>query len=286
MSDDEFLRRKISISSDGELDNLHCIPSLESSHTSRYMDNFQSQKPGMSDPPHRNYSDSFGSPRRTWTADEEVEKNQRGSEDELTPVKKLRHRDTTELEEIGSKKPPPGIAREYSDMWYLESNLRTPRYGSIASYSEMFDSLHEHDPFRGDYRPGRSKKKSKSKKHKKDKGKCLDDAGSSTISYPLSKSSRKSSKKGKKSEVTDSTGTYTIQGITNKSFSDSGPAADTASVKSNGTYTLNEEQQQSLEEMRKSKKGPVGFSKKRTTRRSTVKFGPSRINQVCFSYRI
>ncbi|XP_078316710.1 transient receptor potential cation channel subfamily M member-like 2 isoform X4 [Crassostrea virginica] len=281
MSDDEFLRRKISISSDRELDNLHCIPSLESSHTSRYMDNFQSQKPGMSDPPHRNYSDSFGSPRRTWTADEEVEKNQRGSEDELTPVKKLRHRDTTELEEIGSKKPPPGIAREYSDV-YLESNLRTPRYGTQASYSEMLDSLHEHDPFHGDYRPSGKSKKSKSKKHKKDKGKSLDDAGSSTISDPLSKSSRKSSKKGKNSEVTGSTGTYTIQGITNKSFNDSGPAADTASVKSNGTYTLNEEQQQSLEEMRKSKKGPVGFSKKRTTRRSTVKFGPSRINQRSF----
>ena len=197
MSDDEFLGRKIGISSDRELDNLHCIPSLESSHTSRYMDNFQSLKPGMSYPPHRNYSDSFGSPHRTWTADEEVEKAQIRSEDELTPVKKLRHRDTTELEEI---------------------------------------------------------------------------AGSSTISYPLSKSSRKSSKKGGKSEVTDSTGTYTIQGITNKSFSDFGPAADTASVKSNGTYTLNEEQQQSLEEMRKSKKGPVGFSKKRTKRRSTVKF--------------
>nr|XP_022319514.1 transient receptor potential cation channel subfamily M member 5-like [Crassostrea virginica] len=277
MSDDEFLRRKISIS----LDNLHCIPSLESSHTSRYMDNFQSQKPGMSDPPHRNYSDSFGSPRRTWTADEEVEKTQRGSEDELTPVKKLRHRDTTELEEIGSKKPPPGIAPEYSDV-YLESNLRTPRYGTQASYSEMLDSLHEHDPFHGDYRPSGKSKKSKSKKHKKDKGKSLDDAGSSTISDPLSKSSRKSSKKGKNSEVTGSTGTYTIQGITNKSFSDSGPAADTASVKSNGTYTLNEEQQQSFEEMRKSKKGPVGFSKKRTTRRSTVKFGPSRINQRSF----
>ena len=273
MSDDEFLRRKISTSSDRELDNLHCIPSLGRSHTSRYMDiiNFQSPKLRMSDPPHRNYSDSFGSPRRTWIADEEVEKNQIGSEDELTPVKTLRHRDTTELEETGSKKPPPGIAREYSDMWYLESNL---------------SNLHENDPFHGDNRSsGKSKKskKSKSKKHKKDKGKSLDDAGSSTISYPLSKSSRKSSKKGKNSEVTDSTGTYTIQGITNKSFGDSGSAADTASVTSNETCTLNEEQQQSSEEMRK---GPVGFSKKRTARRSTVKFGPSYIDLVCFSYRL
>mgnify|MGYP003685491233 CR=1 FL=1 len=168
----------------------------------------------------------------------------------------------------------------------------------------MNDILHEHDPFRGDNRPGRYKKY-KSKKLKKDKRKFLDDAGSSTISYPLSKSSRKSSKKGKKSkvqfredpyfreqEITNKlsnprlyfrdqeitnmreenlTNCYFIE-LTNKSFRDSGSASDE-------TYT-------SIEEQQKSKKGPVGFSKKRTTRRTTEKFGPSRIYQVCFSYRL
>lgn len=286
MSDDEFLRRKFSISSDRELDNLHLIPSPENSHTSRNM-NFSSQKPGTSDPPHRGfqrtYNDSVGSPRRTWTEESESQKNQRGSDDELTPVKKLRYRDTAEHMELGSEKPPRGLPREYSDL-HLESNLRTPRYGTQTSYNDMIDSIHEQDPFSGDYRPSEKIKKSKSKKHKKEKEKLqqMDSSLSLSIKDPLSKSSRKQSKKGRKSEVNDSTGTYTVQGFTNKSFSDSGQVADSASVKSNGTYTLQED---CVDGLRQSKRGPVGFTRKRATRRSTLKMGASRINQVCINRR-
>ncbi|XP_061196286.1 transient receptor potential cation channel subfamily M member-like 2 [Saccostrea echinata] len=279
MSDDEFLRRNISISSDRELDNLHLIPSLESSHTSRYMD-FQNQKPGLSDPPHRGFhrsqDDSMGSTRRTWTEESEL-RNHGGSEEELTPVKKLRYKDSAELVEIGTEKTPSGQTREYSDL-HLESNLRTPRYGTYTSYSEMIDSVHEQDPFHGDYKPSGKTKKSKSKKHKREKDKSQEEDLS--VKDPLSKSSRKQSKKGRKSEVTGSTGTYTIQGLTNKSFTDSGPVADTSSVKSNGTYTL--KQEDSVDGFRLSKKSSVGFSRKRKTRRSTVKLGASRINQRSF----
>lgn len=288
MSDDDFLRRKVSISSDRELDNLQLIPSLESSHTSKYMD-FRSQKPGMSDPPHRSshqtHDDPMGSPRRTWTEEDESQRNQKDSDEELTPVKKLRYKDTAELREVTSGKPPMGLDREYSDV-YLESNLRTPRYGTQASYNDMIESLHEQDPFHGDYRPSGKTKKSKSKKHKKDKDKSQEGSSSSfAVSDPLSRSSKRHSKKGKRSEVNDSTGTYTIQGVSNKSFSDAGPAVDSASVKSNGTYTLKDEDKDCVDGMRLSKKGPVGFSKKRTTRRSTLKFGASRINQVRFGIK-
>lgn len=265
MSDDDFLRRKVSISSDRELDNLQLIPSLESSHTSKYMD-FRSQKPGMSDPPHRSshqtYDDPMGSPRRTWTEEDESQRNQKDSDEELTPVKKLRYKDTAELREVTSGKPPMGLDREYSDV-YLESNLRTPRYGTQASYSDMIETLHEQDPFHGDYRPSGKTKKSKSKKHKKDKDKSQEGSSSSfAVSDPLSRSSKRHSKKGKRSEVNDSTGTYTIQGVSNKSFSDAGPAVDSASVKSNGTYTLKDEDKDCVDGMRLSKKGPVGFSKR------------------------
>uniref|UniRef100_K1RG60 Transient receptor potential cation channel subfamily M member 3 n=1 Tax=Magallana gigas TaxID=29159 RepID=K1RG60_MAGGI len=83
----------------------------------------------------------------------------------------------------------------------------------------------------------------------------------------VKRSSEGYSKKGKTSEVNDSTDTYTNQRITNKSLSNADPAVELALVKSNGTYTQNDDDKDCVGETRQNRKEPMGLSKKITARR-------------------
>lgn len=142
--------------------------------------------------------------------------------------------------------------------------FRKPKFQhKLQPIHDLIELEREKEPFQGD----RKSKKAKSKKRKMDKEKSRDGSGSFTVSDPLSRSSEGYSKKGKTSEVNDSTGTYTNQRITNKSLSNADPAVELALVKSNGTYTQNDDDKDCVGEKRQNRKEPMGLSKKITARR-------------------
>ncbi|XP_052709281.1 transient receptor potential cation channel subfamily M member-like 2 isoform X1 [Crassostrea angulata] len=141
---------------------------------------------------------------------------------------------------------------------------RKPKFQhKLQPIHDLIELEREKEPFQGD---GKTKK-AKRKKRKMDKEKSRDGSGSFTVSDPLSRSSEGYSKKGKTSEVNDSTGTYTNQRITNKSLSNADPAVELALVKSNGTYTQNDDDKDCVGETRQNRKEPMGLSKKITARR-------------------
>ncbi|KAK3091596.1 hypothetical protein FSP39_021023 [Pinctada imbricata] len=287
MSDDEtnFLKKKLSVESDCELDSLARIPSLNTSYSTLHspghreeMSNFyRSQRPGGSEPPHRGYMDEEAGSSRYERSDQYE-----------TPVRKLRPRgEDTETYELRSRKddaqPPQAVRREYSDA-YLESNLRTPRYNTHMSYDDMINNIATDDPFGGDYKPSGKTKKSK-KKHKRDQ----EDSLSSTMHSRSSSQTRKSKKKKKEAESVDSTHTYTIRmdGHSNQSYAHH----ETESIKSNGTYTMGDRKEDLLDSgqpMKMKEVSPrraVGVKSRRNKRGSSLmnKTSRNKINKKSFT---
>lgn len=130
----------------------------------------------------------------------------------------------------------PRVERELSDA-YIDSISRTPRYdlGRHNTYDDMLGEMDAEDPFKGEYKPsGKSPKLGDQRKlasqHKRHQDEDVDEE------LERSRSKKKARKKKKKK---DEEASATAESYTNKAFKSE---VDRESVKSNGTYTLNEQQ--------------------------------------------
>lgn len=237
-NDDEkrYLQRDFSIGSDRELDDLR---NLDTSHStlhsppSAQTDNMFHMKrdkfsrPGETYPPHRSHHDDHLSHSGGFSYGDDTNMEMVG-DSQSTPVRKLKNRHSHGGEDDFAPSPP---RRELSDA-YIEAISRTPRYNSGTSYSEMVDNLQEGDPFGGAYVPSNKppKKNKKSKKSKSNNELNEDDPKmTDSLRQKIKKRKSKSSKHASSSR--DSTGTFTVEGITNMSMSHE--------LGSTGTYTIN-----------------------------------------------
>lgn len=260
--------REFSIGSDRELDNLALIKNLDASQSELELKK-EKESVTMAE---FIYDEHGGgkSPRRghQWTSEfGSVAEQLDHTEHTDTPVKKLKPKNVS----IGP------VEREYSDA-YLEGNLRTPRYNTHTSYEGMLENLDPADPFDGDYKPSGKPKLEKSRKSKKDKS---PDARSKIpiadkdVKDTHAKNRKSKKKRRKEQDSMESTGTYTLEGQTNKSYK--GTEMDMASVKSNGTYTV--------PELRKSPRTTSRMSSFTRSRRSRHnRIGVDRVNIIFFTF--
>ncbi|XP_060552910.1 transient receptor potential cation channel subfamily M member 2-like isoform X4 [Ruditapes philippinarum] len=170
--------------------------------------------------------------------------------------------DSSPIRRLKKKEDVRPVERELSDA-YIDSISRTPRYtlGRHNTYDEMLGSMNTDDPFQGSYQPSGKTPREKSKiprppKSDERKENFFDEEN-------LEKHYKKKSKKRKKkkdNELTNDTqGSYSY---TNTAYQRS-PVnlrpheSDHESVKSNGTYTLNNEKTKDIRSSITNMAGPI-----------------------------